>query len=57
MYIVDLYFLYPTYMYSFVKLNDLKFLALEVESRYRDPQLQMGDTYLFVYLRPNICKS
>ena len=33
------------------------FHPLEVVSRYRDPQLQMGenDTYLF-YLKPNICK-
>ena len=40
------------------KIIDLNFNPLEVVSRYRDPQLQIGknDSYLF-NLRPNIYKK
>ena len=37
------------------KLNNLNFHPLEVVSRYRDPQLQVGDNYSYLFnLRPNI---
>ena len=40
------------------KLNNLNFHPLEVVSRYRDPQLQVGENYSYLFiLRPNICKS
>ena len=36
------------------KLNNLNFRPLEVVSRYRDPQLQVGDNYSCLFnLRPN----
>ena len=38
------------------KINNLNCQPLKVVSRYRDPQLQVCDNYLF-NLRPNICKS
>ena len=39
------------------KLNNLIFHPLEVVSRYRDPQLQVGENYSHLFhLRPNICK-
>ena len=38
------------------KLIDLNFHPLEVVSRYRDPQFQVGEKYLFVYFGTNICK-
>ena len=34
------------------------FLPLEVLSRYRDPQLQIDENYLYLFnLRPNIASS
>ena len=40
------------------KINYLNFHPLEVVSRYRDPQLQVGGNYLYLLnLWPNICKS
>ena len=50
----------PKAMNKYNKYN-LNFHPLEVVSRYRDPQLQVGEenraySYLF-NLRPNICKS
>ena len=40
------------------KLNNLNFHPLEVVSRYRDPQLQVGENYSYSFnLRPNIYKS
>ena len=40
------------------KLNNLHFYPLEVVSRYRDPQLQVGKNYSYSFdLRSNICKS
>ena len=37
------------------KLNNLNFHQLEVVSRYRDPQLQVGENYSSLFnLRPNI---
>ena len=45
------------YMYfhsSTAKLNELNFHPLEVVSRYRDPQLQVGENYSYLFiLRPN----
>ena len=36
----------------------LNFHPLEVVSRYRDPQLQVGENYSYLFKsRPNICKS
>ena len=35
----------------------LNFRPLEVVSRYRDPQLQVGENYSYLFsLRQNICK-
>ena len=40
------------------KLFNFNFHPLEVVSRYRDPQLQVGENYSYPFnLRPNICKS
>ena len=40
------------------KLIDLNFQPLEVVSRYCDPQLQVGEKYLYLFnLRTNTCKS
>ena len=40
------------------KLNNLFFHPLEVVSRYRDPQLQVGEIYSHLFnLGPNIYKS
>ena len=40
------------------KLHKLNFQPLEVVSRYRDPQLQVGENYSYLFnWRPNICKS
>ena len=40
------------------KLIYLHFQLLEVASRYRDPQLQVGENYWYLFnLRPSICKS
>ena len=40
------------------KLIDLNFQPLEVVSRYCDPQLQVGEKYLYLFnLKTNICKS
>ena len=36
------------------ELQNLNFLPLEVVSRYRDPQLKVGENYS--YLASNICK-
>ena len=39
-------------------LSYLNIHPLEVVSRYRDPQLQVGENYSYLLnLRPNICKS
>ena len=39
------------------KVNNLNFHPLEVVSRYRDPQLQVGENYADLFnLTPNICK-
>ena len=39
------------------KSDNLNFHRLEVVSRYRDPQLQVGENYSYLFkLRPNICK-
>ena len=36
----------------------INFHLLQIVSRYRDPQFQVGANYTYVYnLRPNICKS
>ena len=41
-----------------VKLIYLNFQPLEVVSRYRDPQLKMGENYAYLFnLRSNICIS
>ena len=38
------------------KLKNLNFHPLEVVSRYRDPQLQVGENYSYLYnLNQNIC--
>ena len=43
---------------SSAKLNNLNFHPLEVVCRYRDPQLQVGENYWYLFsLRPNIYKS
>ena len=52
---------YP-YIYGFnpypAKLISSNFHPLEVVSRYRDPQLQVGENYSYLFnLRPTICKS
>ena len=40
------------------KLNNLNFHPLEVVSRYRDPQFQVGGNYSYLYnLNQNICQS
>ena len=40
------------------KLFYLNFHPLEVVSRYRDPQLQVGENHAYLFnLRSNICKS
>ena len=40
------------------KLSYLNFHALEVVSRHRDPQLQVGEHYSYLFIfRPNICQS
>ena len=40
------------------KLINLNFHALEVVSRYRDPQLQVGENYKYLFiLRSILCKS
>ena len=40
------------------ELSNLNFHPLEVASRYRDPQLQVGENYSYLFnLRPNIYKS
>ena len=40
------------------KLIYLNFHPLEVVSRHRDPQLQVGENYSYLFnLRPHICKS
>ena len=42
----------------FAKFSNLNFHPLEVVSRYRDPQLQVGENYSHLFnLRPNIRKS
>ena len=39
-------------------LSYLYFHPLEVVSHYRDPQLQVGENYPYLFkFRPNICKS
>ena len=39
------------------ELPYLNFHPLEVASRYRDPQLQVGENYSYLFnSRPNICK-
>ena len=39
------------------KLNNLNFRPLEAVSRYRDPQLQVGENYSYLFnLRPNISR-
>ena len=39
-------------------LNNLNVYPLEVVSHYRDPQLQVGGNYSYLFdLRTNICKS
>ena len=39
-------------------LNHLNSHPPEIVSRYRDPQLQVGENYLYLFnLIPNICKS
>ena len=38
-------------------ISELKFHPLEVVSRYRDPQLQVGEKYYLFNLRANIFKS
>ena len=41
-----------------IKSSYLFFHSLKVVSRYRDPQLQMGENYSYLFnLIPNICKS
>ena len=40
------------------KLDVLNFNPVEDVSRYRDPQLQVGENYSCLFnLRPSICKS
>ena len=40
------------------KFNNYNFHPLEAVSRYRDPQVQVGENYSYWFiLRPNICKS
>ena len=40
------------------KVNNLNFHPRKVVSRYRDPQLHVGENYSYLfYFRPNICKS
>ena len=40
------------------KLNQSIFHPFEVVSRYRDPQLQVGEKYSYLFnFRANICKS
>ena len=40
-----------------VMLSNSSFHPLEDVSRYRDPQLQVGENYSYVFnFRPNICK-
>ena len=39
------------------KLSYLNFHPLKVVSRYREPQLQVGENYSYLFnLRSNICK-
>ena len=39
-----------------IKLNNINFYPLEVVSRYRDPQLQVGKNYSYMFaLGPDIC--
>ena len=41
-----------------VQLNNINFHPLEVVTPYRDPQLQVGEHYSYLFnLRPTICKS
>ena len=43
---------------STVELNNLNFHPLEDVCRYRDPHLQVGKNYSYLFnLEPNICKS
>ena len=40
------------------EIKNLNFHPLEAVSRYRDPQLQVAENYLYLFnLRPNICKA
>ena len=40
------------------RLSYLNFNPLEVVHRYRDPQLQVGENYSYLFdLRSNICQS
>ena len=39
-------------------LQNLNFHPLEFVTRYRDPQIQVGENYTHLfYLKPQICKS
>ena len=50
-------FRYSLTILTLKALNNLNFDPLEVVSRYRDPQLQVGRNYSYVFnLGPNICK-
>ena len=43
---------------TLAKINNLNFHPLEVVARYRDPQLQVGKNYSYLFnLRPTIGKS
>ena len=51
---------FTRYCINTLMANSNKFNVhpLEVVSRYRDPQLQVGENYSYLFdLRPNICKS
>ena len=47
----------PARCFPFLTLFLMNFQPLEVVSRYRDPQLQVAENYLYLFnLTPNICK-
>ena len=58
-YIVDEYNQQNKYVINplIAKLENLNFHPVAVESRNRNPQLQMGENYAYLFnLRPSICK-
>ena len=60
LYLPCVYFMYFLILFNPLtdKLNNLNFHPLKVVSRYRDPQLQVGENYSHLFnLRANICKS